>query len=365
MIRVLQILPRVPPAVCGVAEYAWNLADALRREQQIETMFLAAGTGYVDPKPNTEHEVRRLDTLSTAALTGFVQEQADGLSGVILHLSPYGFASRGAPVWLARAVRQISQMDKRLSLVTMFHETYASGPWNSSAFWLQPVQKWVVRQIAKSSNVVRTHREGYAVSLQAAVADQGKRIVIMPVFSNFGEPTTPAPIASRSPQMIMFSTGIQAGTQANNMRDTGIQQCRKYGLTKLHLLGGHWPQSEICESVEIVRHSFLPRVEIEALLSDCRMGFMAYPPEYLGKSTFFAAMAAHGLAVVTQGSQSELPDGLREGREILHERSVRPSAERLQSVASGIHQWYSRHNLACNAGSYAEDIRRGMNECAF
>ena len=60
MIRVLQILPRVPPAVCGIGDYAWGIARKLRNEHGIHSSFLAAGTTWTQPVGETEFPVFRL-----------------------------------------------------------------------------------------------------------------------------------------------------------------------------------------------------------------------------------------------------------------------------------------------------------------
>lgn len=54
MKRVLHVVPRVPPAVCGIGDYAWLLAQALRDGHDIHSSFLSAGTNWTPPQGETE-----------------------------------------------------------------------------------------------------------------------------------------------------------------------------------------------------------------------------------------------------------------------------------------------------------------------
>lgn len=360
MIRVLQILPRVPPAVCGIGDYAWGIARKLRVEHGIHSSFLAAGTTWTQPVGETEFPVFRLPELSARALVEFVEARKDEFQAVVLHMSPYGYQKRAVPFWLASGWRQLSQKPGCPRLITMFHELYASGSMRSSAFWLQPLQKWALRTVARASDGLRTNRQGYADWLQGISGLKTAQVEVMPVFSNFGELNQLVPLKNRPDGMIMFASGIHGGADVSSSLKTAALLARRFELSVLHVIGGVRPQAELIEGVRLKFQAHLPGAEASELLAGCRMAYSAYNPEFLAKSTFFASFAAHGLPVITLGKQPVLPDGLRDGVNVLHASSCGANGalapEILQEIAGNLHVWYCKHSLTENASSYARDI---------
>lgn len=360
MTNLLQILPRVPPAVCGIGDYAWGIARGLRDAHAIHSQFLSAGTSWSVPQGETEFPVSRVSSLTAGSLAGFVQGQRE-LDAVVLHMSPYGYQKRAVPLWLASAWQQLARQPRRPRLITMFHELYASGTVRSSAFWLQPLQKWVLRRVARASDALRTNRQPYADWLRGVPGLQTNQVEVMPVFSNFGEPEELPPLAQRESAMAMFAWGIHSGESLETVLGKAVACCRQFGLSKLHLMGWKKEIDETGLGVEVVRHGFLESVAISRLLLSCRMAYTAYSPQHFGKSTLVAAFAAHGLVVITQGKEPMLPDGLEDGRQVLHEGSLagqeRPDEVKLESIGRNLRFWYDQHSLAANVRSFATQIR--------
>ena len=357
--KVLQILPRVPPAVCGIADYAWSIARGLRDEHEIQSQFLSAGTSWTAPQGETEFPVRRLSKLDAGCLVDFVRARPD-VQAVVLHMSPYGYQKRAVPLWLASAWDEVAALPHRPRLITMFHELYAYGSMRSSAFWLQLLQKWVLRRVARASDALRTNRQLYADWLLGVAALQTNQVEVMPVFSNFGEPSLLPPLAQREPAMAMFAWGIHSGESLKTVLGKAAACCRQFGLHRLHLIGWTKTLDETELGIEVVRHGFLEGETISRLLLSCRMAYTAYSPMHLGKSTLVAAFAAHGLVVITQGKEPMLPDGLEDGRQVLHEASLagqeKPDEAKLESLGRNLRSWYDNHSLAANVRSYAAQI---------
>jgi hypothetical protein len=362
MTRILHILPRVPPAVCGIGDYAWGIARKLRDEHGIHSSFLAAGTTWTQPVGETEFPVFRLPELSALALVEDVAARKEELGAVVLHLSPYGFQKRGVPLWLASGWQQIARMPGRPRLITMFHELYASGPMRSSAFWLQPLQKWVLRTVACASDGLRTNRQGYADWLERKLGLKNGVVTVMPVFSNLGEPTVLPSWNEREPAMALFCWGIHSGESLETVVRKAASCCRRFSLARLHLIGCKQAVDETGLGIEVVRHGFMEAPGLSALLSSCRMAYTAYSPEHFGKSTLMAAFAAHGLAVITQGRTNVLPDGLLDGVNVLNESSldeqVMQAKDSVAGIGNSLRHWYDQHSLDQNAQSYASQIKR-------
>lgn len=362
MIRVLQILPRVPPAVCGIGDYAWGIARKLRNEHGIQTSFLAAGTTWTQPVGETEFPVFRLPELKAKALVGFVEARKDDFQAVVLHLSPYGYQKRAVPIWLASGWQQLSQMPGRPRLITMFHELYATGSMRSSAFWLQPLQKWVLRTVARASDGLRTNRQGYADWLLGIAGLKTAQVEVMPVYSNFGEPEVLPSWNEREAAMALFCWGIHSGESLETVVRKAVAHCQRFGLRRLHLIGCKQELEPGQAHVEYVRHGFLEAAALSRLLLSCRMAYTAYSPEHLAKSTLVAAFAAHGLATITQGKSAALPDVLKDGVTVLNESPLlmedTPGVEEIEKIGGALRHWYDQHSLDQHAQSYAAQIKR-------
>ena len=356
--NLLQILPRVPPATCGVGDYAWRIARSLRDRHGIQSQFLSAGTTWVQPKSEPEFPVFRLDDLRSEGLIHALSELAIQPDAILLQVSPYGYQKRGVPWALAQSLRRLTKSPGHPPVMAMFHELFASGPPNTSAFWLQPLQKLILRKIAQISEARFTNREHYARWLDAQ--STGRKTLTLPVFSNLGECSLPPPLISRAPAMVMFVSSNQSELPLSQIIDQAADHALKMGLTTLHLVGNRSGISLRSPGVEVIWHGFLEVEEASRLLAACRMAYTAYSPDHLGKSGLMAAFAAHGLAVITRGLQPHLPDGLSDGREVFHEAglSTRPAPElsELQAVASNLHAWYQPHSLSNTARSYADHL---------
>lgn len=362
MSNLLQILPRVPPAVCGIGDYAWGIASGLRDEHGIHSQFLSAGTSWTAPQGETEFPVSRLPVLKAGALVEIVRARRE-VDAVVLHMSPYGYQKRAVPLWMASAWQQLSCLPERPRLITMFHELYASGPVRSSAFWLQPLQKWVLRRVARASDALRTNRQPYADWLLSVPGLRTDRVAVMPVFSNFGEPEVLPTWEQREPAMAMFAWGIHSGEPLEVVLGKAATCCRRFGLRRLHLIGWKKEVDESGLGVEVMRHGFLEAAEISRLLRSCRMAYTAYSPLHFGKSTLVAAFAAHGLVVITQGMTPKLPDGLEDGQQVLHEAFLPGEAslspQQLEQIGRQLRKWYDGHALKANVVSYAAQISAG------
>jgi len=360
MIKLLQILPRVPPAVCGIGDYAWNLARQLRDEYDIHCSFLSAGTDWVEPVGETEFPVFRLSELSASALVTFLTERCQDFDVVTLHMSTYGYQKRGVPFWLAAALSQLSRLEDAPRVISMFHELYASGPVSSSAFWLQPLQKHVLRGVARASDALRTNREKYASWLRQVPGLKSHDVTVMPVFSNFGEPVELPLWEDREPAMALFALSIHSGESLDTVVHKAVSCGLRFGIQRIHLIGGKALPSSVPPGVELVRHGFMDATAASSLLSSCRMAYTAYSPEHFGKSGLMAAFAAHGLVVITQGKTPVLPDGLQDGVNVLNESSLERDTSDLRShaaISRAVRQWYMEHSLSSNARSYASQIR--------
>jgi hypothetical protein len=353
--KILQIAPRVPPSVCGVGDYAWLLAQALRDGHGIHSSFLSAGTTWTKPEGGTEFPVFRLSELTANALVDFIASRTGEFDAIVLHMSPYGYQKRGMPFWLAAAWRRLSRMKAGPRLVTMFHELYASGPVYSSAFWLQPLQKSVLLEVARASDRLRTNREAYADWLRLAVKDANREVPALPVFSNMGESVLGSDASERWNGMTVFSSTIQP-------RHWSLlsEVCRSIGIKRLGWIGTQEPPP-MGPTLHIRHLCHLPTQQASSWFEEYGFAFTAYNTEFLAKSGIFAAYAANRTAVVLPCAPASLPDRLGRDRHFVDWSSLPPDGGSLESmvqIASELHRWYLPHNLANTAASYAAQVAR-------
>src|SRR5687767_9796249 len=174
---VLQIVPQLPGTFDGVGDYALNLARALSADHGITTTFLVAAKTSLTSKDG----YRVISGLDRAR----VPELAQKCEHVILHYVNYGYQARGIPFPL-RTFAQRLRSQFRGRWVTTFHELYASGPPWGSAFWLQPLQVRIARDMIDASTSCIVSNPPIETAIHAY--DARKKVYLAPVLSNFGEP---------------------------------------------------------------------------------------------------------------------------------------------------------------------------------
>ncbi|HSG40281.1 MAG TPA: glycosyltransferase family 1 protein, partial [Thermoanaerobaculia bacterium] len=125
--RIVQVVPRLPPPAEGVGSYALELARALAERHGTETLFHAASA-----HPPSHR---------AGALEEALEEARP--SAVLLHYVNYGYQQRGCPVWLLHTLRRWRRGGTGRRLVTVFHEVYATGPPWRSSFWTMPLQRGI------------------------------------------------------------------------------------------------------------------------------------------------------------------------------------------------------------------------------
>jgi hypothetical protein len=360
--HLLHVLPRVPPSVCGVADYAWNLATELERLEAIKSHFLSAGTSWVDPGPEQRFPVHRLNRMTERAFATWMNQKGAEVDAVLLHLSPYGFQKRATPWGLARAWSWLAAEFPERKRAVYFHELFASGPPTTSSFWLQPLQKFILRRIARASSLRMTNRADYARWLdQQSLADSVPTEII-PVFSSLGELKEPSFLSDRPADMVFFTSTNHSRKPMQELLQRAAILARRLGLTRLHIIGEGQKNIPRMQGIELKQHGYLSPNQASDLLSRCRVGYTAYTPDYLGKSSLFASFAAHGLAVITQGQTSQLPDGLAHSQNVLcdplmEDAAEPPQLDALQTLASALHLWYESHNQRQTATRIATALR--------
>jgi hypothetical protein len=334
LIHATHFIPRTGSS-SGVHDFTHRLANAMTAANEITGTVIELSSG----------------TKAALALSRSNLGQS-----VILHYSGYGYAKRGAPLWLVRFVRSLQSQNRSLSVLTMFHEVMASGPITSSAFWMQPFQKWVAKRLLELSNAAFTNCTRNAEALHLAAPGQRQKVRIIPVFSNFGEPDDVPPISERAPQLVLFTSNLNSRTPSSEFWNSVEQVVSSHRATQVTVIGRLLPSTPKL-SVPIQQLGFLDAHEVSRLLSQSSYGFAYHAPQLFGKSTIFAAFAAHGVIPIVPVESETLPDGLKARQHYLRPQEDASEPE-LSIIRSELLKWYQLHNLHSTAARYTDALHQ-------
>lgn len=267
--------------------------------------------------------------------------QVDPEDKVVLQLSAYGFDKRGAPLWL---LHELEKRRKHIKIFgVFFHELYAFGPPWSSSFWLSPVQRHIARRIADMSDFWMTSREGSAQWLQRFAGH--KPHTVMPVFSTIGE-SDGLPHA-RLPKVIVFgSAGLRQATY--HVAGTKLFAWAKQASLEIHDIGTPIADQKLAETLRVngvVLHGRLDEESARELMADAMFGLLAYPVDYVAKSSVFAAYCAHGVCPILISPAYGEADGLVAGGHYLPGIPIAEAMPDVASIGQAAWRWYQNHDL--------------------
>jgi hypothetical protein len=283
--------------------------------------------------------------------------QADGEGArpapLLVHYANYGYARRGCPGWLVEGVEGWRAAGGR-RLVTLFHEVYATGPPWRSSFWLTPRQRRLARRLADASDAVVTTLPVYA-ELLAGCGHRGS-VEVLPVFSTVGEPAVVTPLAERLPRLVVFGgRGVRSRAYGGQLAALEAS-CRALDIEEVVDVG---PSSATLPATvagrPVTALGMLPAGEVSRHLAAARVGFLAYPPAFLPKSTIFAAYCAHGLLPVCAWSRPQR-GAVAAGRHFWAPGCPAQPTD-LAALAVNAKNWYNKHSLSFSSRFIADLLR--------
>jgi hypothetical protein len=353
MKTILSIVPRLPPAIDGVGDYAWLLSKGLADRYQIYTQFIACDPVVETAGKNIESDSQdpsqiQIPQRSADALLTIL-DRCDDIDILLLQYVGYGYAKRGCPLWLLAALTKWREGKSSRRIVIMFHEVYASSPlpW-SSQFWTSLIQRKIARDLINLSDRLITNSQIFANLISKLSAKHDGKISIVPIFSNIGECSAPLPLQERNPWLVTFgNSGFRSSIYTKSLEQlTTI--CQQLEIAEIYDIGHN--------SAEIVRQipgvnvnamGILPASEISQIFQMARVGFINYPIPYLSKSGIFAAYASHQLcSVFDRDNLGDNLDGIKLNEHYWTVGQEDPiDLDLAQSIADNAYQWYDRHNL--------------------
>lgn len=355
MNNITQLVPRLPPAIDGVGDYALKLACRLRQDFGIKTHFIVSdptwtGATHIEGFPVSQATVHSADTLLSLL-------PSDRAATVLLHYVGYGYAKRGCPVWLVNGLQRWRTASTNRFLVTMFHELYAFGPPWTSSFWLSPWQRNLAVRLVRLSNRSLTSLKGYADILYKFSRGKQTDIATLPVFSNIGEPTQVPPLAKRPRRLAVFGgRGNRQRVYQDSLAELS-HTCKLLGIKEIWDIG---PPTGITlptfNSVPVVEMGQRSDTQISSILLNSLAGFFNYDTERLAKSTIFAAYCAHGVLPVSSRRSALSVDGLEVGKHYWtpdNQTTGLKNLTEMQAIANNAYSWYQTHNLLVQTETFA------------
>ena len=98
-------------------------------------------------------------------------------------------------------------------------------------------------------------------------------------------------------------------------------------------------------------HGQLPAVEVSALMSNALFGLVAYPANYVAKSSVFAAYCVHGLCPILLSRTYETVDGLAAGNHYLTWPPEKFSLQTCSIVKDAAQHWYAPHSIEAHVAA--------------
>lgn len=354
--QIISIVPRLPPAIDGVGDYALNLAKQIRKDFGIETHFIVGDPDWSNNPEMQEFPVNQVKLRSASRLLFILSDggmvNKNSAITILLHYVGYGYAKRGCPFWLINGLEKWRSTNVNCSLVTMFHEVYATGPIWSSSFWLSPLQKNLAMRLSRSSDRCLTSKQGYAQMICELSGGKHTNIPTLPVFSNIGEPESVPPLSARSKRLVIFGGSSNRQRVYQRSRHALGNICQELEIEEILDIG---PSIDInlssINGIPVVKMGKRTTAEISQIMLNSLAGFFDYHTEYLSKSTIFAAYCAHGLIPIGTFYSDLQVDGLEAGKHYwLADRPVsKLNLERGQAIAHQAYAWYQNHNLSAQA----------------
>jgi hypothetical protein len=338
-------VPRVPGGLDGVGDYALNLAAKLRDRFGSITVFAT-------PHPSSATSIRSFEVLPLDR----VPSEPGRFEHILLHYVNYGYQKRGVPFGLLSILRRMRRHHRR-TLLTIFHELYASGPVLSSSFWLQPLQIHLTRSIARLSDECIVSSDSFLAQLRRLAPRA--RIHVHPTPSGLEEPQlSREQIASRDVHrwVIVGGTGL-AERCLRSFSNATREIPESIGPRTLLVLGGD--DNSVVRTLLAdlpIQSEYHPRIaasDASQILRTCSFAWFNYfhrtnvETSVVLKSSAYAAACAHAVIPVFphRGSPISIDNDPLPGPFFVESNARQiPNAYERGKVASNLYDWYQRHS---------------------
>jgi hypothetical protein len=359
----IQIVPRLPPHICGIGDYAVTAAKNILEHYQIPTVFIKTDSNFPGEETTEGFKVIELNTHSSQALLSALAEanpKQDNPEWILLQYEFYQFHSKGCPVWLIDGLKKWKQGGKHRKIAIMFHELYTYTIPRRREILLRPYQMHLVKTLIRLSDACFTSNPLIMPDIKRMASHS--KTLFAPVYSNFGEPA----LSHHQLQDREARRWVIAGSTPRLQRSftTFLNKLNKLPSElfpdHLDLIGGY-ENSEVrslMQKNQDFKIDYYPEVTHDfasSLLAKASFSFIDYFSEktqrfYPGlvfKSGTFAANSAHGVVTIFNHEEpastleyTQFPDFFT----VVEERVHLPDPRHLSVLRAKIHEWYQHHS---------------------
>lgn len=334
------ITTRLPPAICGVGAYSALLRKHWPQNGAPVEFLVMDGA-------REAHRVREGDRITQFDGDGGKLTAALGRLGgtdIILHYVGRAYARWAGPVWLPHVLARWKQKFPAGRLLVFVHEVPGDSSFTSRHFWLGKVDKWILRCLASSADIVVTNTESQQRKL-ARISGRDD-VHLVPVGSNI-ELANSVSAARLRDEFVVF--GLPFGRwQTLRVFDSYLRDWRAHGqLAKLHIIG---PDDDKFSreadrlvaswkvDATVVRHGALPAPEVSRLLQNAQFVLTNVTAKTWSKSGAFMACAVHGCApVISSRPAAEVPFSCA----VAADEVAAISDAELERRAAALRTWYA------------------------
>jgi hypothetical protein len=345
--NVISIVPRLPPAIDGVGDYAIRLAQRLRQNFNIDTHFIVTDIDWQINEMVDGFSVSQVATHTANALSALLSENP-----VIVNYANYAFQKWGCPKWLLQGLQQWKKGFPKAQLACMFHEVHNNSiigvPWKHH-MWAVPVQKRIAKDLARLSDVILTSNYQYLSKLPVRQSNHLSNIPILPVVSTVGEPDIVLPLHEREKSLIVFGQS-RRGRAYRDSKHLLEQVCLALNIEKIIDIGSPIDigVSKIA-GASLIEMGNLSVQAVSHIFANSLVGYIDYSHDPLAKSSVFSSYCAYGLLPVSCHSTSSPLEGLHPGKNYLAldqiDKPLNLKGFNLQDVANGAYKWYWEHSI--------------------
>ena len=268
--NLVQIVPGLLPKFDGIGDYAMQFARRLRENHGIHTSFIVGDPawdgGEVEGFFATKVGARTCNGLLDALERCERVCRARATFQLFSTSRPTATRSRGYPLWLQRSLDEW-QRRRPNTLNIVFHEldVHCSRPW-SSAFWVAPLQRNLIKHVARTGGFKYTNTEQHRSQLESLGSG---RMALIHNISTIGEPPFCRLFQRDGSDIIIFGRGAQRKANYSRGSDVLSSLCRLIGAERIIDIGDPiaGETTTHIEGVPIVRCGRLEMQEISTWMS--------------------------------------------------------------------------------------------------
>lgn len=307
---VCHVVPAVPPVINGLGDYARQLYRHWPEPKpEWHTAALNVPEEAADAWPGSVPHRFGPKVNSLGAVLDETRAKA-----VVLHYVGYGYHAKGLPLALPRVLTKWKRRTGG-SVITFFHELWATGPPTSLAYWSRPAAVWAVHQLMRLSDDWATscHRYIRILGRMERRRDVGRRIPIGANIDLVAPPVLhPWPLQEGIPlRIVVFGTGLPR-LRAMQAHQALLRHWTNQGYVEELRLIGLSPSQDQRNAIEallasmpglkVVEQYDLSEKEASAALSWGNVALIQNPWDIVHKSGTYAACVRHGLWCVIPGT---------------------------------------------------------------